>query len=99
MTALTVWKFDAATGAGEALGKLENLQKQQLIDIQDAAVVEWKQGKKKPKTKQATNLAGVGALSGAFWGMLFGLLFSSPSLGWPWASHGRAGRPFHRLRH
>ena len=26
MTALTVWKFDTATGAGEALGKLESLQ-------------------------------------------------------------------------
>jgi uncharacterized membrane protein len=81
MTALTVWKFDTATGAGEALGKLENLTKQQLIDIQDAAVVEWKQGKKKPKTKQATSLAGAGALGGAFWGMLFGLLFFIPFLG------------------
>ena len=81
MTALTVWKFDTATGAGEALGKLESLQKQQLIDIQDAAVVEWKQGKKKPKTKQATSLAGAGALSGAFWGMLFGLLFFIPFFG------------------
>jgi uncharacterized membrane protein len=76
MTALTVWKFDTATGAGEALGKLENLTKQQLIDIQDAAVVEWKQGK-----KQATSLAGAGALGGAFWGMLFGLLFFIPFLG------------------
>ena len=81
MTALTVWKFDTATDAGEALGKLENLTKQQLIDIQDAAVVEWKQGKKKPKTRQAANLAGAGALGGAFWGMLFGLLFFIPFLG------------------
>ena len=81
MTSLTVWKFDSPTGAKEALGKLENLQKQQLITIQDAAVVEWKQGKKKPKTKQATSLAGAGALGGAFWGMLFGLLFFIPFLG------------------
>jgi uncharacterized membrane protein len=81
MTALTVWKFDTATGAGEALGKLESLQKQQLIEIQDAAVVEWKQGKKKPKTRQALNLAGAGALSGAFWGMLFGLIFFIPFFG------------------
>ena len=41
MATLTVWKFDNPTGAGEALRKLQNLQKQQLIDIQDAAVVEW----------------------------------------------------------
>jgi uncharacterized membrane protein len=81
MTALTVWKFDTATGAGEALGKLESLQKQQLIEIQDAAAVEWKQGKKKPKTRQALNLAGAGALSGAFWGMLFGLIFFIPFFG------------------
>ncbi len=29
MTVLTILKFDTATGAGEALGKLESLQKQQ----------------------------------------------------------------------
>lgn len=81
MATLTVWKFDSATGAGEALSKLEGLQKQQLIQIQDAAVVEWQSGKKKPKTRQAVNLAGAGALSGAFWGMLFGLLFFIPFFG------------------
>ena len=81
MTALTVWKFDSATGAGEALTKLEGLQKQHLVEITDAAIVEWPKGKKKPKTKQAVNLAGPGALSGAFWGTLFGLLFFVPFLG------------------
>ena len=81
MAALTVWKFDTVTGAGQALDKLKSLQKQQLIDIQDAAIVEWQQGKKKPKTRQASSLAGVGALGGAFWGMLFGLLFFIPFLG------------------
>lgn len=81
MTALTVWKFDNPTGAGEALTKLESLQKQQLAEIQDAAIVEWPQGKKKPKTRQANNLTGAGALGGAFWGMLFGLLFFIPFLG------------------
>ena len=81
MATLTVWKFDSATGAGEALAKLAGLQKQRLIEIADAAIVEWPQGKKKPKTKQATNLIGVGALSGAFWGMLFGLIFFVPFFG------------------
>ena len=81
MTALTVWKFDNPTGAGAALSKLENLQKQQLVQIVDAAIVEWPEGKKKPKTRQLANLAGVGALSGAFWGMLFGLLFFIPFIG------------------
>lgn len=81
MTALTVWEFDTATGASEALGKLKSMQKQQLINIQDAAIVEWQKGKKKPKTRQAMDLVGVGALSGAFWGMLFGLIFFVPFFG------------------
>lgn len=81
MTTLTVWKFDSPEGASRALRKLEGLKKQQLVEIQDAAIVEWPEGKKKPKTRQALNLVGVGALSGAFWGMLFGLIFFIPFFG------------------
>lgn len=81
MATLSVWKFSTTNGAAEALAKLESLQKQQLIQIQDAAIVSWEEGKEKPKTKQAVNLAGVGALQGAFWGMLFGLLFFVPFFG------------------
>jgi len=81
MTTLTVWKFESPTGASEALSKLASLQKQKLISIEDAAIVEWPEGKKKPKTRQAQNMAGMGALSGAFWGMLFGLLFFIPFFG------------------
>ena len=81
MATLTVWKFDTPAGAGEALGKLESLQKQKLIEIQDAAIVEWQTGKKEPKTRQAVSLAGTGALSGAFWGMLFGMIFFIPFFG------------------
>ena len=60
---------------------MESLQKQQLIEIQDAAVVEWQPGEKEPKTQQAVSLAGAGAPGGAFWGMLFGLLFFIPFFG------------------
>ena len=81
MATLTVLKFPTATGADEMLGTLEGLQKQQLITIQDAAIVTWPAGKKKPKTRQLNSLAGIGALQGAFWGMLFGLLFFVPILG------------------
>ena len=81
MAALTVWKFDTVEGAGEALTKLESLSKQQLLTIEDAALVYWEPGKKKPKTKQAQSLTGAGALGGAFWGMLFGLLFFIPFFG------------------
>ncbi|MBK1787019.1 DUF1269 domain-containing protein [Prauserella cavernicola] len=81
MGTFTVWKFDSADGAADALAKLERLQKEQLIQINDAAYVYWPEGQKKPKTKQLHHLAGMGALGGSFWGLLFGLLFFVPLLG------------------
>ncbi len=81
MATLSVLKFSTPEGAEQLLQKLQALQKQQLIQLQDAAIVTWAVGAKKPKTKQLQNLAGVGALDGAFWGLLFGLLFFVPFLG------------------
>jgi uncharacterized membrane protein len=81
MATFTVWKFDSAGGAEQTLGTLERLQKEELIQVHDAAVVTWEEGKKKPKTRQLNNLAAAGALGGAFWGMLFGLIFFVPLLG------------------
>jgi uncharacterized membrane protein len=81
MTTLTALKFDTPDGADRMSGLLQELQRQQLITIHDAAVVTWPAGKKQPKTRQLHNMAGVGALQGAFWGMLFGLLFFVPFLG------------------
>src|SRR4030095_6244813 len=80
-TTLTVWKFDSPSGADETEQILERLQREQLIQIVDAAVVTWPADAKKPKTRQFTNLACAGALGGAFWGLLFGLLFFVPILG------------------
>ena len=81
MATLSVWKFDTADGAQQILEKLQSLQKQQLITVQDAAIVTWPQGKDKPKTQQLHNMAGIGAMQGAFWGMLFGLIFFVPFFG------------------
>ncbi len=81
MSTLTVWKFSTAEGADSALNKLRELQKQQLIQVLDAAVVSWPTGRKRPKTYQAMDTVGAGALGGAFWGMLFGLIFFVPLLG------------------
>lgn len=81
MADLTVWKFDSPDGAKAVLQKLSELQKQHLIEIQDAAIVSWPEGKKKPKTEQALPLVSLGALDGAFWGMLFGLIFFVPLFG------------------
>jgi uncharacterized membrane protein len=63
------------------LEKIGELQKAQLIKVLDAAVVTWPEGKKAPKTRQAFNLQGLGALDGAFWGMLFGMIFFVPFFG------------------
>lgn len=81
MSALTVWKFNTAEGADQALAKLEELKKQQIIQVLDAAIVSWPQGRKRPKTYQAVSTVGAGALGGAFWGMLFGLIFFVPLFG------------------
>jgi uncharacterized membrane protein len=81
MATLTVWKFPTASGADMAQDTLEQLSKQELIRVHDAAVVTWPEGAKKPKTRQIHSLTGAGALGGAFWGLLFGLLFFVPLLG------------------
>jgi uncharacterized membrane protein len=81
MATLTVLKFNEATMAEDALGTMQGLQSQELIKVVDAAIVTWPANKKKPKTRQLHNLAGAGALSGAFWGWLFGLLFLVPLFG------------------
>ncbi|MDD7942369.1 DUF1269 domain-containing protein [Actinomycetospora lutea] len=81
MATLTAWKFPTPEGADQALATLEQLQKQELIQVLDAAVVAWPADKKRPKTRQLHNLAGGGALGGSFWGLLFGLIFFVPLLG------------------
>jgi uncharacterized membrane protein len=81
MATLTVLKFSSPEGAEKMLDKIKTLQKSELIKLEDAAIVTWPAGKKAPKTKQLTNLAGLGALDGAFWGMLFGMIFLVPFFG------------------
>jgi uncharacterized membrane protein len=81
MNTLTVLKFSTPEGAQEMLNKIYEMQNQELITVIDAATVTWPENKKSPKTKQAVNLTGAGAMDGAFWGMLFGLLFFVPLFG------------------
>src|SRR5438034_10108357 len=79
----SVFKFPTAEGADTMLYTLEGLQKQQLIQIQDGAIVNWPAGASRPKTSQLSKgiTTGAGALGGAFWGFLFGLLFFIPIFG------------------
>jgi uncharacterized membrane protein len=67
--------------AADAFGvKLAELQKDMIVQLQDAAeVVRDPDGK--PHVKHGHSLVGSGAMGGAFWGMLFGLLFFIPFLG------------------
>jgi uncharacterized membrane protein len=81
MATLTAWKFSSPYGADDALATLEKLQSEQLIQVQDAAVVSWEPGRKKPKTRELHSMKKVGALGGGFWGLLFGLIFFIPILG------------------
>jgi uncharacterized membrane protein len=81
MSTLSVWKFETAEEANEVLNKLVDLAKQNLIQIQDAAVVSWPTGKKRPRTDNYGSMVGRGMVSGAFWGMLFGLIFFVPLFG------------------
>jgi uncharacterized membrane protein len=62
MATLVVFKFPTAEGAETMLSTLVGLQKQQLITVNDGAILTWPAGAKKPKTKQLSDLTGAGAL-------------------------------------
>ncbi len=59
---------------------LSDLQKQKLIQLEDAVVVERRQDGK-VKLHQAVSTTGAAAAGGALWGGLIGLLFFMPFLG------------------
>ena len=84
MSNLVVLDFDGIHTADEVLNKLRSLEKEYLIDLEDACVVERDKAGK-VHIKQAVNLAGYGAAMGgtrgAMWGMLVGLLFLNPLAG------------------
>ncbi|MFF2659182.1 DUF1269 domain-containing protein [Kitasatospora sp. NPDC058032] len=88
MATLTVWRFPTAAGADEALDTLKRLQRQELITLQDGAVVSWPGDARKPRTRHLGDMTGMGALGGAFWGFLLGMIFFVPVLG---AAMGAAG--------
>ena len=77
---LVVIEYDDQYKAEEMRVKLRRMQKEYLLDLDDA-VVAVKDDKGKIKLHQMVNLAGVGAVSGGFWGALIGLIFLNPLLG------------------
>ena len=80
MSDLVVVAYDNEETAERARDRLLKLQQQALIGLDDLVVVVRRQSGK-VNVKQAINLTGSGALSGAFWGMLVGFIFLAPGLG------------------
>ena len=79
MATLSVLKFNDPGGADRVLIALQGMQERAMITLEDAAVVSWPVGTRKPKTRQLHGAAGAGW--GAFWGFLLGLIFFVPVLG------------------
>jgi uncharacterized membrane protein len=80
MSTLVVIGYNDLHQAEEVRLKLWKLQKDYLIDLEDA-VVATKDAQGKIKLHQAVNLTATGAVSGGFWGSLIGLIFLNPLLG------------------
>jgi uncharacterized membrane protein len=80
MSDLIVIGYEDKFKAEEVRTQLLKLQKEYLIDLEDA-VVAVKNDEGKVKLHQITNLTAVGAVSGGFWGSLIGLIFLNPLLG------------------
>jgi len=80
MSELMVLGFDNEAAADEFGLKLQGMQAQMIVQLEDASEV-VRDADGKTHVKSGDHLVGVGAMGGAFWGMLFGLLFFMPFLG------------------
>ena len=80
MSTLVVIGYNEPHKAEEVRLTLIKLQKDYLIDMEDA-VAAVKNADGKIKLQQAVNLTAAGAISGGFWGSLIGLIFLNPLLG------------------
>lgn len=80
MSSLVVVAYPSQYKAEEVRLQLLKIQKEYLIDLEDAAIA-VKQDNGKIKLHQLYNLTAAGAAGGGFWGLLIGLLFLNPLLG------------------
>ena len=69
MATITVLKFSSPDGAANALRVLQDLEKERLIRLIDAAMVSWPIGKKSPATKQLVTPLLAMTLRAAFGGL------------------------------
>ena len=80
MSTFVAIEYDDPHKAEEVRLTMIKLQREYLIDLEDA-VVAVKNEEGKIKLHQAVNLTAAGAVSGGFWGSLIGVLFLNPLLG------------------
>lgn len=80
MSTLVVVGYKDMYKAEEVRLQFWKLQRDYLVDLEDAVVV-VKNDEGKVKLHQAFNLTGSGALNGGFFGLLIGLLFLNPLVG------------------
>lgn len=80
MSDLVVVVFEDETTAFEMRAALIKMQREYLIEMEDAVVV-TKGADGKAKLHQAANLTAAGAVTGGFWGLLVGMLFLNPLVG------------------
>lgn len=80
MSNLVVVVFNDEVTAFEMRTALLRMQKDYLIELEDAVVV-TRDTKGKTKLDQAVNLTSAGAVGGGFWGLLIGMIFLNPLLG------------------
>jgi len=80
MSDLIIISFEDEQMAFALRAELAKLQKEYLIEMDDAVVV-TKNEEGKVKLHQDQNLTALGAVSGGFWGTLIGMIFLNPLLG------------------
>lgn len=80
MSHMIVFAMPSIEGAYAMRDALDDLRAFDLVDVEDAAVVERHEDGS-VRIRQAFDLLGAGALGGAIWGALIGLIFLTPWLG------------------
>ncbi|PSM40913.1 hypothetical protein C6Y14_23195 [Streptomyces dioscori] len=80
MTDLVVLGFSDKEKAESVLRLSKDLSKQELLDLEDAALA-WRTPDGKIHVRQSFSPTAHGAAEGALWGTLFGMLFLMPVFG------------------
>ncbi len=80
MSNLIVVCFDDPNTAFEVRTALVKMQREYLLEMEDAVVV-TKDEAGKVQLHQAVNLTAAGAVGGGFWGTLIGMVFLNPLVG------------------